>query len=52
MDLETLRKRGGIVPSAPVKKEVSWTHLDQKGKEVTDTFTVYVRKHSFGQIDR
>ena len=52
MDLDTLRKRGGIVPSEPVKKEVSWTHPDKNGKNVTDTFTVFVRKHSFGQIEK
>jgi hypothetical protein len=27
MDLKTLRERGGIVPSAPVKREMSWTHV-------------------------
>lgn len=51
MDLKRLRERGGIVPSAPVKTEVSWTH-DLEGQEVTDTFTVYVVKHSFGAVER
>lgn len=52
MNLQELRERGGIVPSAPVKHEVSWTHTDQDGQEVTDTFTVHVRRHSFGTIER
>jgi len=52
MNLKELRERGGIVPSAPVKHDVSWTHLDGDGEEVTDTFTVYVVKHSFGTIER
>jgi hypothetical protein len=51
MNLTELRERGGIVPSAPVKHEVSWTHL-VADEEVTDTFTVHVVKHSFGTIER
>jgi hypothetical protein len=52
MDLQQLRERGGIVPSAPVMTEVSWTHPDQNGQDVTDTFTVHVVKHSFGTVER
>ena len=52
MDLQQLRERGGIVPSAPVKREVSWTHPDADGQEVTDTFTVHVVKLRFGAIER
>lgn len=52
MDLKQLREKGGIVPSTPVKHEVSWTHAAEDGSEVTDTFTVHVRKHSFGTIER
>lgn len=51
MDLKKLRDMGGIVPSAPVKTEVSWTHVAEGG-EVTDTFTVHIKKHSFGTIER
>ena len=52
MDLKQLREKGGIVPQTPVKHEVSWTHTAEDGSEVTDTFTVHVRKHSFGTIER
>ena len=52
MDLQQLRERGGIVPSAPVRTEVSWTHPGDDGQDVTDTFTVYVVKHSFGTVER
>jgi hypothetical protein len=52
MDLKTLRERGGIIPAAPVKREVTWTHAAEDGGEVTDTFTVHIVRHSFGTIDR
>jgi len=52
MDLKTLRERGGFVPSAPVAHEVSWAHANENGEQVTDTFTVYVVKHSAGSIER
>ncbi|UVE46834.1 phage tail assembly chaperone family protein, TAC [Pseudomonas chlororaphis] len=53
MNLKQLKAKGGIVDSLPVKKEVSWTHLDSKsGKEVTDTFTLHIRRQSFGVIER
>jgi hypothetical protein len=52
MDLKTLRERGGIVPSAPVKREISWTRPGDDGVDVTDTFAVHIVRHSFGTIDR
>ena len=52
MDLKTLREKGGFVPSVPEKREVSWTHIAEDGTEVTDTFTVFIRKVSCGVIDR
>ncbi|WP_277590505.1 phage tail assembly chaperone family protein, TAC [Pseudomonas chlororaphis] len=53
MNLKQLKAKGGIVDSLPVRKEVSWTHLDSKsGKEVTDTFTLHIRRQSFGVIER
>lgn len=52
MNLKTLRERGGFVPSAPVTREVAWTHPAEDGTEVTDTFTVFIRKVSCGVIDR
>lgn len=53
MNLKQLKAKGGIVDAQPVKKDISWTHLDSKtGKQVTDTFTVYIRRQSFGVIER
>lgn len=52
MDLKTLRERGAFAPAAPVPHEVSWTHPDENGNEVTDTFTVHVVKHSAGSVER
>lgn len=53
MNLKQLKAKGGIVDVLPVKKQVSWTHLDSKtGKEVTDTFTLHIRRQSFGVIER
>lgn len=52
MDLQQLRDLGGFVPSTPVTREVSWTHLGPDGQDVTDTFTVRVKKLSAGVIER
>lgn len=52
MDLKKLRESGGFVPSTPVAREISWTHVGPNGDEVTDTFTVHVKKLSFGLIER
>ena len=51
MNLKQLKAKGGIVDGQLVKKEISWTHLDSKtGKQVTDTFTLHIRRQSFGVI--
>lgn len=51
MNLKELREKGALVTNDLVKREVSWTHrVDDE--DVTDTFTVFVRKASFGFIDR
>ena len=53
MDLRQLEEKGGFVPSAPIVKEVSWTHTPPGAtEEVTDTFTVHVKKLSFGAIEQ
>jgi hypothetical protein len=52
MDLQWLRDNGGIVPQTPVTREVSWTHPGPDGQDVTDTFTVRVKKLSAGAIER
>lgn len=52
MDLDDLKKNGGIVPVAPVEKEVTWTRTDDSGEEVSDTFTIHVRRRSYGSIEK
>lgn len=52
MKLSDLRKRGAIVDRAPVPKEVIWTRIDADGVEQSDTFTIHVKKHSFGDLER
>lgn len=51
MNLAELKARGGFVALAPVAKEVSWTHKDENGEEVTDKFTIFVKRQSFGAIE-
>lgn len=53
MDLKQLKAKGAFVPKAPIPKEIEWTHTDpETGEEVTDKFTVHVKKQSFGSIER
>jgi hypothetical protein len=52
MDLKQLQDLGGFVPQAPVIKEVAWSHLNDEGQEVTDTFTVHVKKLSAGMVEK
>lgn len=52
MDLQWLRDNGGMVPQTPVIREVSWTHAGPDGADVTDTFTVRVKKLSAGEVER
>lgn len=52
MNLADLRARGGFVPLAPVLKEVTWKHKDaETGEEVEDTFSVHIKRQSFGTIE-
>lgn len=51
MNLEQLKKKGGVVANVLVEKEVEWKHLDAKGKEVTEKFKVHVRRHTFGNME-
>lgn len=53
MDLKQLKQRGAFVPVAPVARQVEWTHIDpDTGEEVTDQFTVHIRRRSYGSIER
>lgn len=51
MNLDDLKAKGGFVPLAPVAKEVTWTRKNEAGEEIIDTFTVYIKRHSFGAIE-
>ena len=52
MDLQQLRDLGAFVPHEPVTKTVSWTRVADDGNELTDTFTVRIKKHSAGDMER
>ena len=52
MDLNQLREKGGFVSLTPVSQEVSWTRPSPEGEDVTDTFTVRIKKFSAGAIER
>jgi hypothetical protein len=53
MDLKQLRAKGAFVKAPPVPTEVTWVHNDEEtGEEMTDTFTVFVRRMSVGWLDR
>lgn len=52
MRLKELKARGAFVDRAPVAKELTWVRKDADGKELTDTFTVFVIRQSFGTIER
>ncbi|MBC3411280.1 phage tail assembly chaperone family protein, TAC [Pseudomonas sp. SWRI51] len=52
MNLAQLKKKGGVIVDALVAKKIEWKHLDVAGKEVTDEFTVHVRRHSFGAMEQ
>jgi hypothetical protein len=41
-NLSQLKAAGGFVPREPLKREVSWTHVDEAGEEVTHTFDIFI----------
>lgn len=48
MKLADLKSSGAFVPLAPVATELTW-----KRKDADDlTFTVFIKKHSFGTIEK
>lgn len=51
MNLAELKAKGGIVAAAPVPKEVTWTRKNEAGEEVSDAFTILVKRQSFGSIE-
>lgn len=53
MDTKQLRAKGAFIATDMEPVEVSWTHADpESGEEMTDTFTVFVRRLSAGWLDR
>lgn len=52
MDLSNLKAKGAFVASDLVKEPVEWKHTDPKGNPVTDKFDVFVRRVSFGVLER
>ena len=48
MKLADLKTAGGFVPSAPVKKSVTWK---RKGHDDV-TFDVFIKRQSFGSVER
>jgi len=51
MNLQQLRKSGGVVADALVPKAIEWTRFDAAGEQVTERFTVHVRRHAFGVME-
>lgn len=61
MNLDDLKKKGGVVADAFVKKDVVWTRRDPdapppanakaKPKMLTDKFVVHIRRHAFGVME-
>lgn len=52
MNLAQLQAAGAFVEAAPVKTSVTWTRRNADGEEVTDVFDVWVRRRSFGTLER
>ena len=52
MNLAQLQAAGAFVEAAPVKTAVTWTRQNAAGEEVSDSFDVWVRRRSFGTMER
>ncbi len=52
MNLAEFKARGACVDIAPVRRTITWAHLDEHGQEIVDTFDVWIRRLSFGLVDR
>ena len=52
MNLAQLQAAGAFVEAAPVKTPVTWTRQNATGEEVSDTFDGWVRRRSFGTLER
>ena len=52
MNLSELQAMGAFVEAAPIKTPVTWTRDNAEGVEVSDTFDVWIRRRSFGTLER
>jgi len=52
MNLEDLIANGGLVPETPVKRSAIWNKKNEAGEDVELQFDVFVKKHSFGTIEK
>ena len=52
MNLQQLTDLGGFVDAAPSQQTVTWTRANAAGEPITDTFDVWVRRRSFGTLER
>jgi len=52
MNLAEFKSKGVCVDLAPIRKTITWSHPDEHGQQITDTFDVWVRRLSFGAVDR
>ena len=52
MNLAQLQAAGAFVEAAPVKTSVTWARPNAAGEEITTTFDVWVRRRSFGTLER
>lgn len=53
LKLDDLEKKGGFVSPDLTKTTVEWVHIDPETNEiVTDTFEIFVKKISFGDLKR
>lgn len=52
MKLSELKARGAFLSKHPMKKEITWEHMDEQGEKQIDTFDIFVRRHSFGSMEK
>lgn len=51
MNLAELQARGAFVSARPVERTLTWVHAAPDSlEEVTDTFVVKIKRHSFGVL--
>jgi hypothetical protein len=51
MKVSELRELGGFISAEPVERTVTWTRTEN-GEEKSDSFSVLIRRQSFGSIEK